>query len=292
MSYRFFCCVWGDQHADMYERVALPSLMQSKNRASIPPSSTLALYSDEKTMARVRDSSVGPWLIEPVLIDAAEDSRTVQNKAIAREIKRCLETNSTLVMVNPDHFWGNGSLGNLIKLAAGRDICVAAPHPRVERNAFLNLLPKHDVDNAELVALAVDTFHRSWRDANTALPKTNTFATGASISPLGNGLFAVSHVIPTIFLARFQRIDAEFFSIESNNGGTGTWDHFWPELLIGMGRQRYIGSSDLFFAVELTDADTHLSDTYPLDRAHPDRYFRDSPMIRFNLGMTAVWRCN
>ena len=297
MKLRLFVICFGDKHADLYERVAIRSLTQPKNRAAIAADDVVSIYTDAATAERVGKATqaLSPNL-DVHIMNTSGDHYDVQNRCFIEEIGRCVREDATLLIVNPDCFWGDGSLANLLAIAGEQDVCIASPHVRVDRDKFLTALPEFadigvhqtNMHNADLVRLAMRTLHQSWIDADVTKERANTFETGIAIRRISEGLYAVSHLQPTVFLARVNARDYGFFA--ERQGARGLWDHFWPAELIGAGRYRVVASSDAIFIAELTEADTHNTALHTVDPKKPDAFFRDAPHISANRNVVGIWR--
>lgn len=287
MSLRLCIFCYGADYASLFEKVALRSLLQPRNRTAIPSDVTVSLYSDAETMPameRMVRQLGGVIECHPI---QPSDNYTAQSAAFADEIGRCVKEDAGLVIVNPDCFWGNGSLGNLLAIAGEQNVCVAVPHPRVEREAFLAELPDESLDNPALVSLSMKTLHQSWKDADADGVNVNTWHTGISIRSAGN-LHVVSHLQPTVFFARPTARDYGYFA--ERKAIPGLWDHHWPEILAQEQRLRVIASSDAVFIAELTEAHTHTTPLKPTERGDLSTYHRDAAHVRMNRGIVSVWR--
>ena len=299
MKLRLFVICFGDKHADLYERVAIRSLTQPLNKAALPSDAVVSIYTDAATAERVGKATqaLSPNL-DVHIMDTSGDHYDVQNRCFIEEIGRCVREDATLLIVNPDCFWGDGSLPNLLAIAGEQDVCIASPHVRVDQNAFLRavtevdywpVVPRYpDINNAALVQIAMRTLHQSWIDADVTKERANTFETGIAIRRISEGFYAVSHLQPTVFLARVNARDYGFFA--ERQGARGLWDHFWPAELIGAGRYRVVASSDAIFIAELTEADTHNTALHTVDPKKPDAFFRDAPHISANRTVVGIWR--
>ncbi len=288
MAVRFFVICYGEKHVDLYERVAVRSLMQDRNRAAIPPDAIVSLYSDEATMPRAVSISERLGRVESHVLAMKENHYDTQNQAFIEEIGFCVRQEASLVIVNPDNYWGNGSLANMLTIAGQRSICLASPHIRVDREKFLEALPEGSIDNPSLVSLAMRTLHKSWIDADLGKKQANSFFTGIGIQKIGDGLHMVSHLQPTVFYAHLSARDYGFFAERPQ--ARGLWDHAWPAILAQEGRQRTVACSDAVFIVELTDGDTHSTDLREIDPKKPDEFCRDGPHIGQNRNVIGVWR--
>ncbi len=293
MKLRFFVICYGDKHADLYERIAVRSLTQTRNKAAIPEGAVVSLYSDEATMPRVSAISERLGTVEPHVMALSENHYDTQNLAFIEEVGRCVREDATLIIVNPDNFWGDGSLGNLLAIAGEQNVCIASPHVRVDRDKFLGEIsgePGWQFENWLLVRLAMRTLHQSWIDADVSRPSANTYYTGIALKEIAPGLHAVTHLQPTVFCARLNARDYGFFA--ERKGARGLWDHFWPEILAAEGRHRVVASSDAVFIAELTDSNTHNTELRKVDPKKPDNFFRDGAHIAMNRNVVGIWREN
>lgn len=304
MTLRICVVCYGDEHASLYERVAVRSLLQTRNRAAIPAGTIVAVYSDSDTLDHVAKASEPLGIVERHVVTVPIDPNahySVQTNAFVDEIGISVRTDATMLMLGPDNFWGDGSLGNLLAIAGETQACFAVPHVRVEQAAFLVSItpppsPRADINviyellwpNRRLASLAMATLHPSWRDADLTKPDANSFITGIGFRDLGHGLYAIHHLQPTVFLARPNARDYGFFA--ERRHVLGIWDHFWPEILAQEGRLRTIASSDSVCIVELTKASTHNTELRKIDPRKPDDFHRTGAHISMNRNVVAIWR--
>lgn len=286
---RFFCFVFGDAYLDLLERVAVRSLLQSRNRGAIPTDAVVSLYSDAASIDRASQilSVLGRLDAKVARIDS--NAEQMQVSVFGEEIERCHSLGATMVVLCPDNFWGDGSLANLLAIAANQQICIAAPHPRVDREQFLTELNScGELNNPALVELAMRTLHPSWINAFADRPATSSLNAGISIIRLSDGLYGVVHRLPTVWLARFTKEDVGFFKNRAQS--SGLWDHSWPQLLVRQERQKVIGSSDAFFVAELTPTESHNVELSASDPRWPDAYGYPSIHAAVNRNVQAIWR--
>lgn len=294
MRLRLFVVVWGE-FLDLFESVTVPSLLQPKNFAALRAhDTTVSVYSDVASLPRAAAIArrLGP--VEGRVIVTDGDPTSAQSRAIANEVALCAKTGATCLMVCPDNFWGDGSVSGLLGILGDADgLCVAVPHPRVDRDEFLRRAVGGEVlDNAALVSRALDCLHPSWVQADERLPETTSGLAGVSWKEIGTGLYAVTHLLPTVFAARFNSDDVGVFQRAVKADVSGIYDHAWPEMLVNSQRYRVIGSSDAAFIVELTGPDTHNVPLNPNNPKIPAQYHRDAPHIRANRNLAAIWRAS
>ncbi|WP_460993952.1 hypothetical protein, partial [Staphylococcus aureus] len=93
-------------------------------------------------------------------------------------------------------------------------------------------------------------------------------------------LYAVTHLLPTCFVCRFNAADFGFFSTYIH--ARGIFDHFWPIKLGESGRYRCVGSSDACFIAELTPEETHSTPVFEQNTKNPTEFYRTASNIEAN----------
>lgn len=295
MKRRFVVFAYGDEHASLYESIAVRSASHRRNRPAFEDA-VISVYSDNATMERIARASRTLAQVETHLVDTTPGHYAAQVKVFLDEMGRCVRDDAAMILLNPDCFWGDGSLTNMIRIAGEQPVCIAVPHPRVDAKKFqdewdyrlVNWGRDIEPDNSGLVSMAMQTLHSSWKDADTAKGEANSFLTGIGMREISRGIYAVHHLLPTVFYARPSARDYGFF--KQNAGIPGLWDHHWPQVLVEDSRLRVVGSSDAVFLVELTNADTHGTEKQKIDPVKPDAYNRTAPHIETNRMFVSVWR--
>lgn len=285
---RFFVLAYGAEFSDLYLRSALFSLTQPNNKI---PNAIVSVHSDIASMSAVAGPSEQLGEVEPHFITPQDDPNDTQRDAFIEEIKRCVEQSATMVVVSPDNYWGNGSLPNSLAILGEQDVCLGIPHMRVDKDKFLSECPTHyGINNEELVSLSMKTIHPSWANCDPSDEKTNTFFTGISMSRITKDLYAVTHLLPTCFVCRFNASDYGYFA--ERRHVKGLFDHHWPEKLAREGRLRVVGSSDAAFIAELTPAGTHNAQTTPSNPKNESEFHRTAPHIEANRTLVSIWRAS
>lgn len=170
---------------------------------------------------------------------------------LVESVAYCVHNPAPMFLASPDVFFGNGSLNNLLSYGARKDVCIAALHVRVDRDRFLKWIKdvEGEVSNPVLATKGMEMLSQSWASSFIDQNRNCSWHAGTAVQKIKDKLWAVSFRIPTVYLARLNQSDLNYFS---NNCDYGHWDHSWPEHLIKDNRYKFSGSSDLFFAVELT----------------------------------------
>lgn len=283
---RILSIVYGDPFCTWFDTITLRSVLRQPLNGAAAEGIQWSIYTNHESAEVLRELMVGiPFEIN--LTDVSGGTSAVLHRCLIEEAKKCLAMGATLVMAPPDSFWGDGSLPNLIAVAGNRaDLCVAAPHVRVEQLPFLDKLPDGILTNAQLVTFSLSVLHRVWRECDPDQPMLNTAFSGHTLRKLPvPGHYSVCHMIPTPYLARFTQADIDFLQASSPD----SWDHRWPLLLVEQERQRVIGSSDGFFLAELTNPDTHFPPMVPRVE-HEDFFNAAASHTKVNRNMISIWR--
>lgn len=171
------------------------------------------------------------------------------NGAMIREmIELGMERDAFVFSLNPDFFFCDNALKNLVSYKFKNKMCVAATHVRVNDSEFLDKISKvkGNVSAPKLVNMAMECLHPSWKDSFVSNDSNNSWITGSALQQISEKMWVATFRIPTVFFAKFEPSDHQFFT------RFDLWDHQWPTKLMEENRFKFNGSSDFFFAVELT----------------------------------------
>lgn len=236
-----------DKYIDIFETVCLRSLKQKGNISALLEDGYEIRYyiytlSDEN-LQRIKRIK-----IKGVSVEVFHYSEMDNTKLLHAMIEQSIGQDARLLFMSPDYFIGNGSLFNICSHQSNGNMCLAALHMRVDFDKFIRALDlkKGRINNPELVTLAMENLHKSWGEAFIDEESNNSYFSGSSVQKIADKLWDVSFRIPTVFLAKFEQSDLEGLA------QFDYWDWEWPATLIKEHRYKYIGSSDMFFAVELT----------------------------------------
>lgn len=293
---RIYTAVWGKKFIELFKKTALKSLHWQQNLEALMNVNQpiiWSLYSNEEDLTEV----------ETIVQDAFGDFITIETNSFSekiegnhpkmgnlildcfvKEIEKCLQANAKLLLAPPDTIFGDGSLRGLFTVGAHKGICVAVPHPRV-----LDTILKSDdqLTNPQLVSLAWQHLHRTWSEAKSDREKNNAHVGGIYWKEVKKGLYTVQHRLPTNYLIHFNKDDLEFFK---NQISFGVIDHLWPIFLLKREQQRYIGSSDVAFIVEVTEEKQNVPPCYPVNINQPDGFWRQEFHNKIFRQMIAVFR--
>jgi hypothetical protein len=217
----------------------------------------------------------------------AQSNREIASYSIKEALRRCLDENAILYMAPPDLIVGNSSLFNSVDVSFGKNMCFASAHPRVSFE-ILNSIEKNTsqgLENSQLVALSIKFPHDNFKFANEDL-ESNTSHKGMSYRNISSNLYAITHSMPSTYVVFPIEEDFNYFSecLDFN-----MWDRGWLEILIKTNRVKISGSSDMFFAAELTSEVSNFN-----EQLKDNQKYNDLAGSSFNnrvcMTFTSVWR--
>lgn len=292
MKARMLTIVWGPQHLDWFERACVASLAQPRNRAAIQEHvETWAIVTqpgDVEEVERIAGRLGVPIELHTEQPLGGPSGETLQREIMA-EMARCIAGGYALLMAPPDSMFGEGSIQSIFAIGEPKAICVAVPHVRVLPAILSDPAPARS--NGALVAASWRHLHRTWLEAEAHREQTNAWAGGVSWREAGPGLYAVTHRLPTVYLAKFDQSDLAWWEAwQAKQGLNGAWDHFWPSKLVAESRQRVVGSSDAAFIAEITPEFGNIPPCSPNDLDEPDKYWGRGAHFVINRYLVAVFR--
>lgn len=299
---RIFSVVWGDRHIDWFEKGLMTSMCWPRNEASIQHAVWM-IFTMPSEMDRLKGivSRVLPTdqieliPLPGLLQGALPTAASFLFRALMSGMHECLSDGSQFLMAPPDTIFSEGSIPALLETGESFGSCVAVAHPRVHPSILDSLATaKAPISGAQMVSLSFqqEHLHRTWSDCEAGKQMVNSYVSGVSWRRLESNLIAVSHRLPTVYLANFVSEDLNYFMHPKRGQpqNFGNWDHQWPSELTNAGRQRVIGSSDAAFIVELT---APLDNIPPLRNANPfdpTAFCRQEPHNISNLNPLVIFR--
>lgn len=287
MNLRIFTGVWGP-YIDTFERGVASSLVWPRNRAAIK-GATWTICTEEKNFERVNEIRYRAGIVHGAnhRIHGAQDPTLQFSGYLYEEMKRCIDQKSVFLFALPDYVFGDGTVENLKNLMTEPGLCLGVPSTRVLPSAMDRFQSPHT--NSELVSLAFDRgyMHQTWRDCEVGKPEICSYYSGTHWFEVEPGLITVMHRLPSSYMAQFIESDINFFK---GHTSFSAYDHTWPTKLIEEGRQRYIGSSDVAFITEITEANKNCALTLPVAPGGPSLYHRSLLHHRLNGNIMSVFR--
>lgn len=287
MKARMLTLVWGKKYVDWFERACVHSLERPDNLAALKEyveGWDIATHPDDKDMVKDIASRLG-IPIEFHLDQMAEGYGVALQKVLIEAMQRCLERKIGLLLAPPDTIFGECTIRTLCTLGQIPGLCISVAHPRVTPSILD--IPWRDDTNAHLVAAAFRHPHRTWVEADARRLKTNTFAGGVSWKPIGNRMYAVTHMLPTVYYAQFHETDLAWWGAQTK---VNVWDHAWPSKLVAEARHRLVGSSDAAMIVELTQEFGNIPPCTMADPLEPDKHWGRAAHNIFNKNGIIIFR--
>lgn len=279
---RIYTSVWNNKYLDLLEKTLIKSFLWPENNLAIQnEETTWCIYTKESDIKRVTElSTLLP--VDKVEIHTIDKAIEKQGKNInygevlldgfLKEIKKCIESNSKLLIAPPDSLFGDGTLKNIFKTGYQDGVCISFAHPRVTPSILGHI--KTHLTNPQLVSLAMNHLHVTWKEARLGGEFINSYVGGVQWEELSTGLYRVQHRLPTPYLLHFNQSDYDFFNRE--NMVFGAIDHLWSIKLLQEERIRSLGSSDAGFVCEVTSPCENIPPKYPVIKSEPDRFWRNA----------------
>jgi hypothetical protein len=250
-----------DDYIEIFDEICMRSLFQSGNIPCLIDRGyeiEYIIWTKEEDLKRV-EFVVKKYNREEIdysirILPAQKRNCLGNDNALQEIIDKGIENDCQVFFLNPDYFYGNDSLRNLISYKFKNKMCIASLHVRVDAEEFTKKIRtvEGEVSNAQLVSLGMSHLHDSWGESFTSVDINNSRISGSAVQQISNTLWAVTFRIPTVFLAKFDHSDKEALK------RFDMWDHEWPATLIEQNRYKFTGSSDMFFAVELTETQNNI----------------------------------
>lgn len=252
--------VWGEKHINMFFDYTLPSLYQKANLPSLTDYEIiLSIYTLDNDANTIKNtlsntySDVNFKIITKFEIGCHDSD--IMLAFYQDVLKKSVENKALLIIAQPDLIFSDGSISNAVELANGKGVSIAAAHPRISTEGIAatdlkkKLEQRQSISSKMLVKLSLDNKHSTLEYAND-LKSENTTSSGISTRNLSKNSMAVIHNLPAVYVAVPTKSDIKFFNHQVS---FNTIDKVWPSLLLREMRLKYIGSSEIFFCVELTD---------------------------------------
>ena len=243
-------------YVKLYEKYTLPSIVADVERLKADGYEIeydRCSFGLEK-LHRPEDTPTGNPISDVILLN------------LRKAIKRCIAENMVMFYTPPDTIFGAGTVYNAIKIVEDKPQSLAIPHLRLVQGAYPTWTPT----NRELVKMCFDFPHKSFSQSFDYEDENSTWA-GISMRKLDEDTYALTHSLPTIYVAKFTPQDAAFWD---NMICFGNWDRGWLGMLMQQDRIKVVGSSDLCFCAEITREDQDVPPKYPRMRNN-DTFFQE-----------------
>ncbi len=281
---RLLSVVYGERYLDLFQRACLRSLWQPGNLPALLSADReiehlVVTPSDQFTVeipGHVED--IGRYAIKQVWYG---DEAKAHQRGTLEWMKMCAADGSLAMGANPDWFFADGSVANMVNYLQDRDLAVAGLYARVNDGMFLGHIDfRYDtfsddkgvfnVSPSELVNLAMLNYpHYCLSHADVSKEQNHSAHSGVFVQPISPGLWSMSLRVPNVILASVTKDDCWEYTEHMAQHKSGWWDWVWPTKLIEHGRLKFLQSSDLFFMVDLTKPDVN----HPI--VEPNRLWND-----------------
>ena len=253
-----YTLAYGD-YLDYYFDYSLPAIMHESNYGALIKEGfevEFLLYTIDSKKFIIEKYKSHPFFdlkrVNIVEFDAQGflAPRKIASHAIIDIMNRAVSESSMLFMAAPDMIISNGSLFNAVSTCYGKNTCLASAHARVSTRV-LSRIEKCNFDginSSKMVSLSFKYAHDNFKYADENLHK-NTTQKGISYKKISKYIYTVSHNLPSPWLVFPTKEDCKFFQKCQD---FNMWDREWLQMLIKTNRIKVVGSSDLYFAIELT----------------------------------------
>lgn len=302
---RLYSAFWGQKHIDLFANALVPSLSWIQNKTALQDvSATWEIWTKAEDFPVVADiaKEVGISIVlndlTPFLNDLdtkyLKDTGVMLNEAFKISAKKCLDTNSRMLLAPPDTIFGGDSIPNILQAGEYKDRVVFVFHMRVLPSIIDELArqanrfgPMNSISNARLLKLSLNNAHRSFTEAEVTGDRINGYIGGIFWRRRPNGIIAVQHCLMTPYLINWTEEDLAFFS-RQNPPGTwppvfGECDHLWPGVLVyPKDRAVVLGSSDDAFLCEITESESNVPPLQHYVQNEPDLFWRGAIHNKIN----------
>jgi len=290
-----FTPVWGEHFTNLFKNALGRSLQWPKNAESVK-NCTWTIFTDSerskehltKAALEIVPTAQLIFHINSRLTEPNAPIGALKMQALLKAIRFCIDNKQPMLMSTPDFIWADGTIENMYTESydsEGQNLCVSIAHMRALPSLLDPLAELSSFESQKLLYSALEHAHESWTRCEVGTDPNGIYHSGIAWRFVDRkSLITVQHQMPSPFLVHFTESDLKEF--ERWKGITppafGEWDHNWPTKLIEEGRLRYIGSSDVAFMVEITEADKNVPPLNPARRPH-DAFFRENSDIEKHL---------
>ncbi len=243
-----FVPIWGDHFRQLASDYALPSLMAPGNLPSCGLDKifvdVLAPTAEYGTTVEVLEKQLNGLPVEFRHINE-HNSDLALGMRNAMHATRVRETRMLLAM--PDTIYAPKSIGNIWRYAKGKTVVIGGLNVRNNEDLFKEnfphwrLWPNHSDYVRNSFAIGALNICDTHQDNCTQIG-------GVAWTKISDETRLCLHYLPSPYLAWFTAEDEEWWT---RHPEFGNWDHVWPSELMAQRRWRVIGSTDVFYAIEL-----------------------------------------
>jgi len=259
---------WGDMYLDSLFRYSLPSFLQAGNIPYLLANGyeiEVYIYSKEddfqyleSTYQDILATTREYVPVKIIPLEGVKEKHRVEvlAKAAVNMMERCIVDDALFVNGGAEHIYGNRTIANAVRLAEGKNVCVALSQAHVYRESvlecdLLNQMSRMErsIENDELVYLAFQLGHDSIYTSFDDRDQNTTYSGLALRRGEGNQIYAVYNT-PNVIVANLTQSDLRLFK---KVGNFNIWDKRWLRKLCRENRLRIAGASQIGFLLQLED---------------------------------------
>lgn len=280
-----FVVAWGS-YVDLFFKYSLPSLLQDGNLkwiknnfqieidfyTNIDRSWVIKKYPEMEVI--LNDYNFKFKNVNSYLDKDKKLSPDVQINIYKDQIRKSLNNYATCIVVNPDMVYSDASLKNIMLINKGKNFCYSFIHPRVNMSSTKIALEKFrdennliNISSKKLVRLAWENLHDLEKCANDELD-INITTRGKSWRKIDDKTIIVINSVVNPQIWNWKQKDLDYMS---NLDKLSETDRAQPSYLLSDSRIRFITSSEILFAIELTDENENM------DAQLVDNLYNDQP---------------
>jgi hypothetical protein len=254
-----FVPVWGEKHIDMFMSYGLPSVNTDDNLRLLQKDIKVSFFFyTKKESLEYLSKKLNKFDFEfnIVLESDLPPYRRTLSKFLTDMLKKAVKDKAMILLSPPDTIFSDFSILNMVKMANGKGVSIALPHGRVSHSCvskeLKNKLNNGKIDSRAMVDIFLTCQHSAFK-CSSEEDDINCIPWGAiSSNKFDQHHVSVIHNLPSIYLITPTKSDILFFN---RRVSYYIMDHLWQHLLMRESRLKVIGSSDIAFAMEITDDD-------------------------------------
>lgn len=246
-----FCAVWGNHYRELCRDFALPSMMFPGN---LPSLDVQKIFVDVGAPGGEFQATAEIITAGLAGLSIPFELRHINNNDLAlgfRDAMHAARTReSRLLLMMPDTIYAPKSVGNIWRYAKGKNVVVGGLYVRNNEDVFKKNFPlwKHWPSHSDYVRNSFDIGALNICDTDR---DNCTHIGGVGWTKIAPDTRLCLHYLPSPYLMWITPEDEDWWNRHPEFGNI---DHVWPSELMAQRRWRVIGSTDVFYAVELENA--------------------------------------
>lgn len=245
-----FCPVWGNHFRGLLQDHAIPSMMFPGNLPSVDVDKIFV----DVLGPGPAEYQANAAIVEKGLHGLPIELRHVNHQDLALGFRDAMhfaiQRDTRLLLMMPDTMYAPFSVGNIWRYAKGKNVVMSGLYVRNNEEVFKQRFP-----NWQLWPSHSDFVRNSFEIGALNICDTHqdncTDIGGVAWTKISEDTRLCVHYLPSAYLFSFMPDDEIWWTAHPEFGNI---DHVWPSQLITERRWRVVGSTDVFYAVELESA--------------------------------------